>query len=104
MESSSDWSNATPLSFNVGKNDKLTFRELLFPENLSTDALKIHLINRSIIKENSSKSKEELIVLFRQHVLPRPRRRDGDTLVLSNAVKAVSLKNPGNSMTESSFR
>ena len=101
MEDCSDWSRtATPTSIN-GIN-KLTCRELLFPENLSTESLKIHLINRSIIKENSSQSKEELIALFRQHVVPRSRRRSdtsNDTLNLSNSIKAVSLNSLDNSRT-----
>ena len=97
MEDDSDWSasRTSPISINVEKINKLNCRELLFPENLSTESLKIHLINRSIIKENSSQSKEELIALFRQHVVPRSRRSDtnNETLDLSNAIKAVTLKN-----------
>lgn len=103
MENCSDWSKfASQSSVTQERNYKLKLRELLFPENLSIEVLKINLINRSIIKENTCKSKEELVELFRQHVSPRP-RRDSDSSLL-NAVQAVSLKSSCDKRTEFPYR
>jgi len=88
MDGEDDW---CVVNVKVEKNEKLSIRDLLFPENLSYDTLKIHLINRSIIKKDNKEDKDSLVQLFRKYVSPRPRRVDDRVSQLNRDIQRVTL-------------
>lgn len=92
MENTSWWQHEESETTTAAKiSITLTANDLQYPERLSTHILREYLVKRCIIESgDTTKDKEFLLQLFRNHISPLPQRNESVNK-LNAEVKAVTL-------------
>ncbi|XP_057307535.1 dentin sialophosphoprotein-like [Hydractinia symbiolongicarpus] len=93
-EGSSSWCSSCTVKVPERQSGvtSLSYSQIQFPENLSFETLREHLVSRNVLGADEKVEKEALISLFRKHILPLPKREGNNEVKRLNAgVRAVNI-------------